>query len=207
MYNPSVEPILTRELPRSLAEPPGPYRETDLSALPEDWHGELLWGHLVVSPSPGSLHQVVLAALARRFDGLARAHRHLFLFAPIDVRLFEHTVCQPDLLLFQRGRRPISGDRLRGIPDLVVEIVSPSSGRRDRMLKLALYAKAGVPEFWLVDPRAQTIEPLALDGTTYRRIASDDLRLRSSRFPELEVDSEELWAEVDALLSAETEDG
>ena len=79
--------------------------------------------------------------------------------APCDVVLSNTDVVQPDLLFVSREREHIlaGGDNVQGAPDLVVEILSPSTAARDRTLKRSLYARHGVREFWLVDPKEGTI--------------------------------------------------
>ncbi len=206
MYNRSMQTVLETEPPRSLSGEPGPFRMADYLTLPEDWSGELLWGHLVVTPAPGARHQFVLVGLTRRLSEFALAHGHLLLVAPSDVTLFEHTVCQPDLLLVDHDRREIVADRVEGAPDLAIEILSPSSGRRDRMIKLALYARARVPEYWIVDPVAQTIDFLVLENDSYRFALADGSQYQSHRFPGLEIDLDELWDEVDRLATGRLPD-
>lgn len=199
MYNRSVELVFETEPPASASDPPGPYRADDYFTLGEDWRGELLWGHLVVTPSPLALHQSVIVALTRRFSDFALASGHRLLVAPSDVKLFEHTVCQPDLLLIHRDRREIVHGYTVGTPDLAVEVLSKSSARRDRALKLEIYARAGLPEYWLVDPQARLLELRSLAGEGYRLVPHPAHRAASLRFPELELDLEALWDEVDRL--------
>ncbi|MGH7337279.1 MAG: Uma2 family endonuclease [Myxococcota bacterium] len=192
-----MEILFETEPPRSVSGEPGPFRKADYLALPEEPRCELLWGHLVVTPSPASRHQFVLLALSACLRDFALTHGHALLFAPMDVTLFEHSVLQPDLLLIDRSRREILEDRVEGPPDLVVEILSPSSVWRDRMVKLALYAKAGAPEYWIVDSEARTIELLALEGDSYRVVVAEGGRFSSRRFPALSLDLEALWDEID----------
>jgi Uma2 family endonuclease len=193
--------LLEAEPPRSLAGTPGPCRKADYFALPDEPRCELLWGHLVVTPAPAPRHQIVLSALAARFRDFALATGHAYLIAPIDVTLSEHTVLQPDLLLVARERRDIIPEGFEGAPDLVVEILSPSSQRRDRLIKLGLYARAAVPEYWIVDPEEQTVELLVLAEDSYRIAPPDLHQLRSRRFPGFEIDLDALWDEVDRMLT------
>lgn len=197
MYNPAVDLVLESEPPRSVTGRPGPFRRADYLALPEEPRCELLWGHLVVNPTPLPRHQKVVIALTTRLDAFALDRGHLLLIAPMDVTLDERNVLQPDLLLIASDRRNIVPRWVDGAPDLVVEVLSPSTGRRDRVVKLALYARAGVPEYWIVDPETRTIDFLLLEGDSYRVAIVDGDRYVSTRFPELELDLEALWDEVD----------
>jgi Uma2 family endonuclease len=193
--------LLENEPPPSVAGEPGPFRKADYFALPDEPRCELLWGHLVLTPTPAPRHQFALMALGARFREFALAAGHAFLVAPMDVTLFENTVLQPDLLLIARERREIIPDRVEGPPDLVVELLSPSTRRRDRLVKLALYARAAVPEYWIVDPEAQTLELLVLESDSYRIVPPEGRSLRSRRFPGLAIDLEELWDEVDRAMT------
>lgn len=127
----------------------------------EDGHRyELLEGELVLTPSPGFSHQYVAANI----EALLRAHVEknnlgIVLDAPFDVVPAEDVVLQPDLLYLSRERFSLLTEEcLRGMPDLVVEVLSPTSGRRDRLQKSRLYLCYGVREYWVVDPAAETVE-------------------------------------------------
>jgi Uma2 family endonuclease len=131
----------------------GPYRRKDYEALPEEPRCELIRGRFCLSPSPATLHQILLVLLAERFSALAEAAGGLVLIAPMDVALADHTVLQPDLLYLSVSRceRAALAAGVQGAPDLVVEILSPGTAARDRGVKLELYAEAGVREYWIVD--------------------------------------------------------
>ena len=139
----------------------------DLATLPDDGQRyEVLEGRLVVSPSPVIAHQTILFNLARKLGdllhepGLARV-----LFAPCDVRLSPTTTVQPDLIVVAAERAAIIGDKcITGAPDLLVEILSPSTASTDRGDKLRLYGAAGVAEVWLIHPAAHTVERFVPDG-------------------------------------------
>lgn len=206
MYNRAMDVVFETEPPRSVSGEPGPFRETDYLALPDEPRCELLWGHLVVTPAPATRHQIVILALVRQLDRFALARGHLLLLAPADVTLSEHTVLQPDLLLIDRERRSVVGTRIDGAPDLVIEVQSPSTGRRDRVVKLALYARAGVPEYWIVDPETRTIDFLLLEDGSYRVAMDEGDRFRSRRFPNFELDLATLWDEVERALTGRLPD-
>ena len=91
-----------------------------------------------------------------------------FYFAPFDVILSETNVVQPDLIFISNARaHVITEDNIRGAPDLLVEILSPSTAGYDRTTKRNLYARHGVGEYWLVDPYAKTITVLTLGANGY----------------------------------------
>ncbi len=137
----------------------------DYRNTPADKRYELLDGELVVAPAPRIPHQRVGMKLGTRLHTFVK-DRGLgeILFAPCDVLLSNTDVVQPDLLFVSRERSDIllGGDNVRGAPDLVIEILSPSTSGLDRTLKRRLYAKHGVREYWLVDPDAKTVAILLM---------------------------------------------
>lgn len=132
------------------------------ASLPETNLPAELWdGELVMSPAPSFFHQQI----ADRFHDFLKAWvrpRHLgfTVMAPVDMVLAEHRAVQPDVVFISNERRGIIGDQLHGAADLVAEILSPESRRRDRLDKRDLYEQHGVREYWLIDPEAQTVEVL-----------------------------------------------
>ena len=137
----------------------------DYRNAPEDKRYELLDGDLVVTPAPGEAHQRVsrnLTILLGQSVKLTGAG-HIYA-APFDVVLSDTDVVQPDLLFVSNEQEyVITEANVQGAPDLVVEILSPSTAERDQTFKRALYAKHGVKEFWLVDTAAKTVTVLLRD--------------------------------------------
>ncbi|MYA21695.1 MAG: Uma2 family endonuclease [Gemmatimonadetes bacterium] len=137
----------------------------DYQHTPEDKRYELLDGELIMVPAPNLGHQRIGAKLGIRLYTFVeeRSLGEVF-FAPCDVVLSNTDVVQPDLLFVsnERAHLLLGGDNVRGAPDLVVEIFSPSTAERDQTLKRALYVKHGVKEYWLVDPDARTVSVLLL---------------------------------------------
>ena len=136
------------------------YTYEDYQQLPEGAPYELLRGRLAMSPAPTPRHQLVQANL---FFELSRGVRDQdeghALSAPLDVRLSDTTVLQPDLLFIETDRTDLIGDQaIEGAPDLVVEILSPASAHRDLTEKKRLYETHGVREYWVVDPDSETVE-------------------------------------------------
>jgi Uma2 family endonuclease len=166
-------------------------------ALPDDGRRyEVLDGELVVVPSPNRLHQSILLDLAMHLRPWLDAHDGGALYlAPLDVRLHESTVCQPDLLVITAGdlaRHPEG--YVDGPPILICEILSRSTRGRDLIRKRSLYARFGVPWYWIVDPDGRSIEELQLDGDAYvtvRRAVAPE-RFEPALFPGLAIALEEL---------------
>lgn len=138
-------------------------------ALGDDRRVELIEGEFFVTPPPTFRHQRVvlnLCVLLRRY--VERTSLGEVCMAPLDVVLPSGEVVQPDVLFISGARRDIIQDRIRGVPDLAVEVVSSVAPERDRIVKRDLYARNGVPEYWIVDDATGTVEVLAFDGASYR---------------------------------------
>lgn len=143
-------------------------------ATPDDGQRyELIDGVLVVSPSPFVPHQRVSRQLLDALSAACPAHLELF-HAPLDVRLSNDTVVQPDILVVRAA--DATGKRLSGIPLLAVEILSDSTRGSDLLLKRSRYERAGVPTYWVVDPTTLELKVLELrDRDEYTQVAHADL--------------------------------
>jgi Uma2 family endonuclease len=170
----------------------------DYAALPDDGRRyEIHDGELSVTPAPGTPHQQISGNLHVIF----RAHLDAgmpgqVLYAPLDVILSNTTVVQPDLVYIDPGRAAIVSRRgIEGAPTLAVEIISPSTPRIDRVTKLQLYARYGVPYYWIVDPDARTIEAYELAGGAYRAVGAlaGAAPVTLSPFPGLRLIPERIW--------------
>ncbi len=138
--------------------------------LPEDGlRYEILQGVLVTTPAPEPEHQRISKKIAVRFFEQidARGRGEMF-YAPIDMELSEKNVVQPDvLIILDEHLDRVQEKRIVGAPDLVVEIISPSSVATDSIIKRQAYERACVPEYWLVNPQQQTVEVFALENGVY----------------------------------------
>jgi Uma2 family endonuclease len=136
----------------------------DLVVLPEDrLRHELLDGEHVVTPSPGTAHQLASRELFRLLDAHVVAHQlGEILYAPYDIKLSLFTVVVPDIVYFtaERFARVVNDRCATAAPDLVVEILSPGTHRRDKGRKRAIYEREGVAEYWIVDPGAKQVTVL-----------------------------------------------
>lgn len=155
------------------------YTYADYLEWDNDERYELINGEAVMMASPTFAHQLVSAELVRQFGNFLSDKPCQVLHAPLDVRLFEKdedsadyvdTVVQPDLLvLCDKRKRDNHG--IKGAPDLIIEILSPSNFRNDCLVKLNLYQQAGVREYWIVDPEEKTVHVFLLsEDTTYRHL-------------------------------------
>jgi Uma2 family endonuclease len=140
----------------------------DLAALPDDGNRcEIIGGKLIVSPSPNSRHQRISFELAGAlYLYLKQGGDGVGFSAPSDVHLSPTDVVQPDIRVVLREHQSIILDQgIYGAPDLVVEVLSPSSAATDFLRKSHLYERFGVPEYWIVDPiRESVIVQTLVDG-------------------------------------------
>ncbi len=130
--------------------------------MPEDGNRyEAIDGQLYVTPAPTVRHQRISRNLHVALMALLMEPGHgELLYAPVGVEFPEtEEGVQPDLLFIRQERLGIVGeDWIRGSPDLVIEILSPGTAKRDRTTKRKLYDRQGVAEYWVVDSEAETIE-------------------------------------------------
>jgi Uma2 family endonuclease len=145
----------------------------DFVLFPDDGlRHELIDGEHYVTPSPNTNHQTVVANLHLLIGTWLRAHPigRLF-FAPFDVVLSQLDVVEPDLLYMSNERKAqiLTDANVRGVPELVIEVGSPSTRRRDDTTKRSLYERSGVSEYWVVDPELEVVRVYTRDGERFAR--------------------------------------
>lgn len=144
---------------------------TDLEAMPEDGNRyEVIEGELFVSCAPGLTHQQVSLNITFLIRSYLEENPIGLVFATPGLILTELSGVIPDIVFFRHERHHeiVSGERLVRAPDLVIEILSPGKEnlRRDRVAKLQLYARHGVPEYWIVDPEKRVLEVYRLQSAS-----------------------------------------
>lgn len=154
-----------QSVPQNEPSESAPYRKVrftydDYLNLPEGRRYEIIDGDLNMTPAPNIKHQKVSLLLSQALLNFCQLEDlGTVLCAPVDVYLTHEDIIQPDLLFVAKEREGIiEPNYIRGAPDLMVEIVSPASAKRDRSVKRSLYARHGVREYWIVDPDAKTVE-------------------------------------------------
>jgi Uma2 family endonuclease len=191
---------MLRQSPVSPSSELGPFRRRDYLKLPDEPRCELILGRLYATPRLTFLHQAVVSLLMLRLHEVAGRTGGAAAITPLDVKLADHSVVQPDVIYVSASRLEIVGDRIEGAPDLLVEVLSPGTSRRDRNEKLKLYAESGVREYWIVDSIERQIEFLVNDSGTFHVALPVDDRYRSAELPEVEIDLGELWRQLDRDL-------
>ncbi len=167
--------------------------------MPEDGNRyEAIGGELYVTPPPRLRHQELARNLVRALLPLLQEPgRGELYFAPVGVEFPDtRDGVQPDILFVSNERLDIVGEYwLRGAPDLVIEILSPSTAARDRNLKRKLYGRHGVAEYWIVDPLSETVEVWSFtEGDTEARVVSDRLTVRVGDSVVGEIDLSRIFA-------------
>lgn len=156
-----------------IAEPKTRYTVAEYDQLPESMlPTELIDGEILVSPAPLIIHQRTLLSLLRVLE--SRIQNGELLIAPVDVQFDDSNVFQSDLLWIAEGneRCTVTEQRVIGAPDLVIEIVSKGTERRDRVQKFQLYEKYGVREYWIIDLKLKTVQVWSLQGSEFISLGS-----------------------------------
>ncbi|HXG60976.1 MAG TPA: Uma2 family endonuclease [Planctomycetota bacterium] len=172
------------------------YSSADLWKFPEDGNRhEIIRGEWIMTPPPNVPHQTVVLNIQVLLANHVRPRRlGRVLGAPVAVILSEKDAVQPDVLFVSRERAArVRKDAVRGAPDLVVEVLSPSTAAVDRGRKLALYDKAGVREYWIVDPADRTVEIHQFLPTRRLRVFQKGQSFEPSVLPGLSVKVSEIF--------------
>ncbi|MCI4625509.1 MAG: Uma2 family endonuclease [Candidatus Magnetoovum sp. WYHC-5] len=130
---------------------------------------EIIHGVEVMSPSPFRKHQRIISNLSDIISPYIRKAKLGYVYiSPLDV-IFEENLnrLQPDLLFIRKGNMRIAQDWIRGVPDMVCEVVSQGSYHKDTQVKLAIYEHYKVPEYWIVIPKLKTVDILTIEGEKY----------------------------------------
>jgi len=173
----------------ALTKSSGTWTYEDLLTLPDDgrrW--EIIDGELYELTAPNLDHAAVIMNLILRFAPVVAAIGGRIFTAPVDVFFGAANPVQPDIMVLLPDHLDLMAKRgLEGPPDILVEVLSPSNPEHDRLTKRALYARGGVPEYWLVDPDASSLEVLTLGGESFRlhTRAIGDEHVTSAVLPDL----------------------
>ncbi len=176
------------------------YTYQDYLNMPDEpgFRLEILDGILVKEPSPSVMHQRVLRVLALKLEDYFGKHdpEGEVFFAPLDVTFRDVSVVQPDLIYIAGTQYEIiEENRVNGAPTLAIEIISPSSRRKDRLQKLQLYQKEGVEHYWVVSPEDKSLECYHLNGEVYSLVVAgmDEETVEHPAFVGLAISLGTLW--------------
>jgi len=172
----------------------------DYEALPEGSPYQLIEGELVMSPAPAPDHQRTSIRLSTKlFNLLSKNKKGEVLYSPVDVYLDEENAYQPDIVVILKdGKAEVTERGVEGPPDIVIEILSPSTAYYDLTEKKEVYERVGVREYWIVDPKRKAIEVYknTEKGFELYSKAKGTGKVKSFVLPEFEVDLKEVFEEV-----------
>lgn len=165
----------------------------------DNYYYEIINGEMIQKSAPTPMHQRICRKLIVILNSFINEKKLGEIFqSPIDVYLDEYNKPQPDLVFVSNGKKAIiTNDGIMGIPDLIIEVISPSSLIRDRIEKKNLYERMLVSEFWLVDPQYEAIEIYKLQNNRYELMSAATIfegALKSALFEELTINLSEIFS-------------
>lgn len=171
---------------------------TDLCQYPEDGRRyELYDGEVFVVPAPRPIHQIVADNLCGLLRLYAAAHGGLAITSPLDIVFSEYVVLQPDVVFFTAARRHLVqlDEAIRHAPDLLIEVLSPSTAETDRGKKMQMFARYRVPEYWIIEPAGRRVEIHVLVSGGYALVdeAAGDGVVQSGLFAGLRLPAAEIF--------------
>lgn len=169
----------------------------DYEKMPTDgFRHEIIEGEEYMTPAPSLDHQTAVVNLSRILSNhvVSRKLGRVFV-APTDVLISEHDIVEPDVLFVSESRRSILTEKnIKGAPDLVIEVLSPSTAAEDRGPKLALYDRSGVREYWIVDLGGHTLELREFGSPRRTRVYNEGQSFESVLLPGLTIQLAEIFS-------------
>ena len=176
------------------------YTYADYTLLPEGAPYQLIGGKLIMTPAPATFHQIILIRLTEKLLNFnSKEKSGQVLVSPIDVYFEEKETYQPDIVFIAKDRlHIIEPAKIHGAPDLVVEVLSPSTAYYDLKKKARTYARCGVKEYWIVDPEEKSIEVYkGREGKlTLSQRVEEEGRIKSLILDGLEIEAREVFAQI-----------
>jgi Uma2 family endonuclease len=156
---------------------------------------EVIDGDHYVNPAPNTNHQRFSGRIYfQLFDQIEESDRGEVFAAPTDVQLTDHDIVQPDLIIVMRERRLIiTPIKIKGTPDLIVEILSPSTEQNDCVLKKELYERVGVPEYWIASPDEHSVDQFVLREGKYELAGVHTASITVATIENVRVDLTKVW--------------
>ena len=165
------------------------------AAIPMDGkRHEIIDGEHFVNPAPNLYHQEISRHIQfQLYSKIELTDLGKVINAPVDLQLSEHDIVQPDIVVVMLDRKRImTPTKIKGVPDLVIEILSPSNSHHDLKLKRGLYERTGVPEYWIVSPDEHQVLQLTLDQGHYSELIQT-ASIASKFIPQAVVDLNRVW--------------
>jgi len=168
----------------------------DLLQLPEEEgkHYEIIDGELLVNASPVPRHQRIVGNLYYAVRAYVETHGGEVFVSPLDVLFDRHNVVEPDILVIKVDRTSIVGPKnIQGAPNLVIEVLSDGSRRKDEVQKRKLYDRFGVDEYWIVDPELELVKIYRRTAAAFERVAEEGGTITTPLLPEFALDVRKLF--------------
>ena len=161
---------------------------------PDSGHYQLIQGELMTMTSPNTRHQRIIRLLTKSLESYLEKYPigEIFL-SPMDVVFTDGDVYQPDILfILESNKHIIEETKINGVPDLIVEVLSPSNAYYDLVVKKKIYEKCGVREYWIVDPLQNTLDLYVLHNNKFQHKIQIEKKgkIPSEIFPGLDLDLE-----------------
>ncbi len=155
---------------------------------------EVIDGEHYVNLAPNLFHQTLSRRIQfQLYIQIELKERGVIFDAPVDVQLVDHSIVQPDLVVvLSENKEILTEPKIDGVPDLMIEILSPGNPKHDRETKMQLYLKSGVREYWIVDPDNEQIEQYQLQNESYKLIEHGEI-VSLTILEGVSVDTSELW--------------
>ena len=173
------------------------YTYKDYERLEEGAPYQLIGGELIMTPSATPFHQEIIGNLSQRLRPFVQSKRlGKFMISPLDIQFSDTDVYQPDLVFIRQSKLSgVGRNKILTIPDLVIEVLSPSNAFYDLTRKKEIYCTHGVQEYWIIDPIEETIEIFVNDGGLYRteKLLHKPALLESNMFPGFSMKVEEVF--------------
>ena len=180
-----MEALLTKRLT---------YSDYVQSTPPDSGHYQLIQGELITMTSPNTRHQRIIRLLTKSLESYLEKYPigEIFL-SPMDVVFADGDVYQPDILfILESNKHIIEETKINGVPDLIVEVLSPSNAYYDLVVKKKIYEKCGVREYWIVDPLQNTLDLYVLHNNKFQHKIQIEKKgkIPSEIFPGLDLQLE-----------------
>ena len=179
-----------------VSKPKTKYSYREYACFPNDgFRHEIVDGEHYMSPAPATKHQKVSRKIHfQLYSQIEQKERGEVYCAPTDVELAKHDIVQPDIVVVLAEQISIiTAKKIHGVPTLVIEILSESNRRYDQVLKYEMYQRTGVPEYWLVDPIAETVRQYVFVNGKYQDRGTHHESVSPETIADVEVNLIEAW--------------
>lgn len=167
----------------------------EYALFPQDGNRhEIIDGRHYMNPAPTFYHQTLIMRICfQLYSQIDEAGLGQVRTAPLDVQFTPHDVVQPDIVVVLDGNNIVTESRIVGVPDLLIEILSPSTRASDEQLKKRLYEQHGVPEYWIVDSANRSVHQFRMTNNGYSDADSNSQRVEFSGLDNVTVDLSRVW--------------